>query len=50
MIRFSNGVPTYIWYSQHANGEAFKYSILRKSGLRVRRVHYTTSPLSLTVS
>lgn len=37
MIRFSNGTPRYVWYSQHANGEAFKYSVLRKSGLRVRK-------------
>ncbi|KAF2104779.1 hypothetical protein NA57DRAFT_70985 [Rhizodiscina lignyota] len=30
MIRFANGTPTYVWYSQHANGEAFKYDILDK--------------------
>ncbi|PSN70142.1 hypothetical protein BS50DRAFT_571435 [Corynespora cassiicola Philippines] len=30
MIRFSNGVPQYIWYSQHANGQAFKYSVTEK--------------------
>ncbi|KAF2476344.1 uncharacterized protein BDR25DRAFT_375238 [Lindgomyces ingoldianus] len=34
MIRFSSGVPQYIWYSQHSNGEAFKYSVVEKSGLR----------------
>jgi hypothetical protein len=36
MIRFKNGVPDAVWYSQHANGQAFKYSVLEKSGLRVR--------------
>jgi len=34
MIRFKNGVPDLVWYSQHSNGEAFKYSILEKQGLR----------------
>lgn len=39
MIRFSNGVPKYVWYSQHANGEAFEYHVLKKdkSGERVSR-------------
>lgn len=35
MIRFQNGVPTYIWYSQHSDGQAFNYKILHKTGLRV---------------
>ena len=26
MIRFVNGAPTAIWYSQHSNGEAFEWS------------------------
>ncbi|KAF2731479.1 hypothetical protein EJ04DRAFT_514579 [Polyplosphaeria fusca] len=30
MIRFENGVPKAMWYSQHANGEAFKFDILKK--------------------
>ncbi|OCK80769.1 hypothetical protein K432DRAFT_296964 [Lepidopterella palustris CBS 459.81] len=34
MIRFSDGIPTYIWYSQHSNGEAFAYKVVKKSGLR----------------
>ena len=37
MVRFVNGVPKYVWYSQHANGEAFKYEVVKKdkSGFRV---------------
>lgn len=34
MIRFVNGVPTYVWFSQHANGEAFSYKCLEKNGQR----------------
>lgn len=34
MVRFVNGQPTYVWYSQHNNGEAFKYDVLEKRGLR----------------
>ncbi|KAF2090067.1 hypothetical protein K490DRAFT_54480 [Saccharata proteae CBS 121410] len=34
MVRFVNGEPTYVWYSQHENGEAFAYPILHKSGNR----------------
>jgi len=34
MIRFSNGQPQYIWYSQHSNGQAFAYRSVRKNGLR----------------
>lgn len=34
MIRFSNGVPTYVWFSQHSNGEAFAYDVVHKNGLR----------------
>ncbi|KAF2478245.1 uncharacterized protein BDR25DRAFT_299902 [Lindgomyces ingoldianus] len=30
MIRFENGVPKVVWFSQHANGEAFKYEVLKK--------------------
>src|SRR5262249_47143943 len=30
MIRFSNGIPQHIWYSQHANGQAFAYDTVRK--------------------
>ncbi|KAL8959179.1 MAG: hypothetical protein Q9193_003908 [Seirophora villosa] len=34
MIRFKNGVPKAIWYSQHSYGQAFTYSIVEKQGLR----------------
>jgi len=34
MIRFKNGKPTAIWYSQHASGEAFTYDIVEKHGPR----------------
>lgn len=37
MVRFQNGTPQAIWYSQHDNGEAFEYNIVEKysDGLRV---------------
>ena len=37
MIRFQDGTPTALWYSQHANGEAFTYESVEKysDGLRV---------------
>lgn len=34
MIRFQNGTPQAVWYSQHDNGEAFTYDCLEKSGIR----------------
>lgn len=34
MIRFSNGVPQAVWYSQHSNGEAFTYQVVNKVGDR----------------
>lgn len=34
MIRFSNGVPQAIWYSQHSGGQAFTYSPTEKQGQR----------------
>jgi hypothetical protein len=30
MVRFSNGAPQSVWYSQHANGQAFKYTTVSK--------------------
>ncbi|KAL9114606.1 MAG: hypothetical protein Q9227_001284 [Pyrenula ochraceoflavens] len=34
MIRFQNGVPQSVWYSQHSNGEAFTYNATQKVGVR----------------
>ncbi|KAL8935433.1 MAG: hypothetical protein Q9216_005425 [Gyalolechia sp. 2 TL-2023] len=34
MIRFKNGIPQAIWYSQHSYGEAFTYSSVEKQGSR----------------
>ncbi|PNS19617.1 hypothetical protein CAC42_7461 [Sphaceloma murrayae] len=34
VIRFNNGVPSQIWYSQHSNGEAFTYTTIQKEGIR----------------
>ena len=41
MVRFKNGNPEWIWYSQHANGQAFKYSITHKHA-DVRPVSYVS--------
>ncbi|KAI9882158.1 MAG: hypothetical protein M1823_006097 [Watsoniomyces obsoletus] len=34
MIRFQDGTPQAIWYSQHATGEAFTWAAVEKDGLR----------------
>jgi hypothetical protein len=34
MIRFQDGKPQTIWYSQHGNGEAFTYNCVEKNGIR----------------
>ncbi|CEJ57150.1 hypothetical protein PMG11_05855 [Penicillium brasilianum] len=34
MIRFANGTPQAIWFSQHASGQAFTYNALEKKGKR----------------
>lgn len=34
MVRFKNGVPQAVWYSQHAYGEAFTYAAVEKQGIR----------------
>ncbi|KAF2025635.1 hypothetical protein EK21DRAFT_76036 [Setomelanomma holmii] len=31
MVRFANGKPQAIWYSQHANGQAFKWNVVEKT-------------------
>ena len=30
MIRFKDGKPDAVWYSQHASGQAFKWTTLEK--------------------
>lgn len=42
MIRFVNGIPKFAWFSQHANGEAFKFEVLKKdkSGMRVSPLNF----------
>lgn len=39
MVRFVNGVPDTVYYSEHSNGAAYKYSAVEKIG--VRPVSYT---------
>ncbi|EPQ65382.1 BgtASP-20287 [Blumeria graminis f. sp. tritici] len=34
MIRFQNGEPDGIWFSQHSNGQAFRYQAVEKQGKR----------------
>jgi hypothetical protein len=34
MIRFQDGAPQDVWYSQHGNGEAFTYRTVEKQGIR----------------
>ncbi|KAL8703987.1 MAG: hypothetical protein Q9201_002857 [Fulgogasparrea decipioides] len=34
MIRFKDGIPQAIWYSQHSYGEAFTYACVEKQGQR----------------
>ncbi|KAI9688943.1 MAG: hypothetical protein M1822_000680 [Bathelium mastoideum] len=34
MVRFQNGVPQAVWFSQHDNGEAFTYEALNKTNGR----------------
>lgn len=34
MVRFVNGTPQAVWYSQHGNGQAFKYSVVEKQSIR----------------
>ncbi|KAI9833284.1 MAG: hypothetical protein M1819_003678 [Sarea resinae] len=35
MIRFQDGTPQTVWFSQHSFGEAFTYDIVQKQGQRV---------------
>ena len=34
MVRFENGKPTAVWYSQHEYGEAYSYAAVQKVGDR----------------
>ncbi len=34
MVRFLNGQPQAVWFSQHAYGEAFSYNAVEKRGQR----------------
>lgn len=43
MVRFSNGVPQSIWYSQHANGEAFQYGVVQKHTDGARPLAYSAN-------
>jgi hypothetical protein len=43
MIRFVNGSPKFAWYSQHANGEAFKFDILKKDASGKRPIAYAAN-------
>ncbi|KAH9829518.1 Vacuolar protein sorting-associated protein 62 [Teratosphaeria destructans] len=38
MVRFENGVPTAVWYSQHSNGQAFTYQAVNKTSDGIRPV------------
>jgi hypothetical protein len=50
MIRFIDGKPSKVWFSQHSGGQAFKYDVLDKydGGLRVSSTP-RPSPFSRTV-
>jgi len=36
MVRFQNGIPAVVWYSQHATGQAFKYEVVLKDKANLR--------------
>ncbi|KAJ5063897.1 hypothetical protein J3E72DRAFT_395760 [Bipolaris maydis] len=42
MVRFSNGQPTAIWFSQHANGQAFRYSAVERDAAGIRPIAYSS--------
>jgi hypothetical protein len=41
MIRFKNGKPTALWYSQHASGEALTYAVVEKHNHGPRPISYS---------
>jgi hypothetical protein len=48
MVRFQNGVPSVVWYSQHATGQAFKYEVVLKDEANLRVGCPRTSGTHLT--
>ncbi|KAF2807813.1 uncharacterized protein BDZ99DRAFT_489398 [Mytilinidion resinicola] len=40
IVRFANGEPKYVWYSQHSNGQAFQYRVLKKDKSGKRPLAY----------
>jgi hypothetical protein len=45
MVRFKDGQPQAIWYSQHSNGEAFTYHAVEKYGNGSVRVSLNPCPI-----
>lgn len=43
LVRFENGVPTAVWYSQHANGEAFAWKTVLKDVAGKRPLVYAAN-------
>ena len=43
MLRFVDGVPQVMWFSQHASGEAFSYSAVEKYNGQIRPVVYVAN-------
>ncbi|KAF2791963.1 hypothetical protein K505DRAFT_308528 [Melanomma pulvis-pyrius CBS 109.77] len=43
MIRFVDGAPKYVWYSQHANGEAYTFAALKKDAAGKRPLVYAAN-------
>lgn len=41
MVRFENGMPQAVWYSQHGNGQAFTYDTVQKFQSGVRPISYS---------
>lgn len=43
MVRFANGVPQAVWFSQHSSGQAFTYAAVEKATDGVRPVVYVAN-------
>ncbi|TID16844.1 hypothetical protein E6O75_ATG09610 [Venturia nashicola] len=41
MVRFQDGLPIAVWYSQHSSGQSFKYSAVQKDWDGLRPVAYS---------